>query len=364
MKIAFLIKSLQSSAGTERMATVIANGLVRSAGTEVDVITIHGCTPFFELDGRIRHFSIVPHKEWSRVMRHFGGYVLKLRRILKREGYDYVIDVDTVLSLLSLPAAAGLKTRVVSWEHFNANVNWGKFSYPLARRMASRLAHRVVVLTQADKALYGRRFGARNAVCIPNPVTVNSSEPSPLAEKRFVAVGRLHPQKGYDMLLDAWASTRCRREGWTLRIVGSGRWEERLGAQIDRLGVADSVEMLPATHEVEAMFRSASCFVLSSRFEGLPLVLIEAAAMGLPAVSFDCETGPREIIEDASTGLLVPPGDVGALAAAMDEMAADGEMRARMGAAALERSRLFSPGAILERWRALLGGETNKPIVE
>jgi glycosyltransferase involved in cell wall biosynthesis len=287
---------------------------------------------------------------------HYAGYIHRLRKTLRRGRYDYVIDVDTLMSLFSIPAAAGLGTRVISWEHCNANANWGRCTYPLARRVASRLAHRVVVLTDTDKAAFERRFGARRVVRIHNPVTIEAGEPSPLTEKRFLALGRFSPEKGYDMLLDAWASTRCRREGWALRIVGGGWSEGELRAQIDRLGVADSVEMLPATHEVEAMFRSASCFVLSSRFEGLPLVLIEAAAMGLPAVSFDCETGPREIIEDASTGLLVPPGDVAALAAAMDEIAADGEMRARMGAAALERSRLFSPGAILERWRALLNG--------
>jgi len=336
------------------MTTVIANSLVRH-GMEVDVVTIHGCTPFFELDGRIRHFTLVPHKEWSRTTRHWGGYVCKLRRVLKRGGYDFVVDVDTLLSVFSVPATVGLKTRVISWEHFNIGVNFGRVAYRVARRVAARFADRVVVLTDSDKAAWERKYGTHNAVRVWNPVTIETGgEPSPLAAKRFLAAGRLVEQKGFDMLLDAWAATACRHDGWSLRIVGSGWMEGILRAQIERLGMAESVEMLPATGDMARMYREASCFVLSSRFEGFGLVLLEAMAMGLPAVSFDCECGPREIMVPGETGVLVAPEDVAALAAAMDELAADVAGRARMGAAAVERAKLFAPDLIAAQWVELL----------
>lgn len=357
MKIALFIDSLHVSGGMERVTIEIANSLVQRAGMEVDIITIHGGEPFFDLDDRIKVFALVPHKRWSRVMRHYAGYVCRLRRVLKRGRYDCVITSDTLLSVFSIPAAWGLGVRVVSWEHNNANVNWGRIAYPISRFVASHFADRIVVLTDADKTTFKRKYGARNATRIVNPVTIDTDgEVSLLTDKRFLSVGRLSYEKGLDMMLDAWAATSCRSDGWSLRIVGSGGMEGELREQTVRLGIEDSVEMIPAVKDVRMFYREASCFVLSSRFEGFGLVLTEAASMGLPAISFDCECGPRGIILDGETGLLVPPEDVPALAAAMDELAADGARRARMGAAAIERSKLFAPDVITAQWVELLNG--------
>jgi glycosyltransferase involved in cell wall biosynthesis len=211
-----------------------------------------------------------------------------------------------------------------------------------------------VVLTDDDKATYEKKFGARNVVKIPNPVTIAVDKPSPLKDKRFLAIGRFSREKGFDMLLDAWALTRCRHKGWRLRVVGSGVLESELASQIERLDIGGSVELTPTVSDVRNLYRTASVLVMSSRNEGMPLVLIEAMAMGLPIVSFDCEAGPRNVVVDGVTGKLVPPENVEALAAAMDNMSGDANLRSRMSAAALERSRLFSPDAIMEQWMDLL----------
>jgi len=335
------------------MTTVIANRLVDEAHTRVDVICVHAGEPFFDLDARVGVVALT-HERATSITRNYAQYARRLRRVLRRERYDYVVDVCTAMSLLSLPASMGLATKVISWEHFNAGVDWNPVTTPLARWAASRRAHRVVVLTDADKATFERRWGARNVVRIANPVTIDAGEPSPLSEKRFLALGRFTPQKGFDLLLDAWARCKVRHEDWKLRIVGSGETEVELRDMIKRLELAASVEMLPPTRDVQRMYREASCFVLSSRFEGLPLVLIEAMAMGLPIVSFDCETGPREVVVNNLTGLLVPPEDTEALAAAIDRVASDWDNRVSMGNAALVRSRLFSLDAIARQWIALL----------
>jgi glycosyltransferase involved in cell wall biosynthesis len=339
------------------MTSVIANRLAAETRTRVDVIAIHAGDPFFELDRRIG-VTTLTHERQTSLTRNYARYVRRLRRVLRRERYDYLVDVCTAMSLLSLPASAGLPTRIISWEHFNAGVDWNPVTTPLARWAASRFAHRVVVLTDGDKATFERRWRARNVVRISNPVTIEAGEPSPLSEKRFLAVGRFSPQKGYDLLLDAWARTKVRHDDWKLRIVGSGGEEAAMRGQIERLRLAGSVEILPPTRDVRMMYREASCFVLSSRFEGLPLVLLEAMAMGLPVVSFDCETGPREIVVDNLTGLLVPPEDTEALAAAIDRVAEDWDNRVSMGNAALVRSRLFSLDAIAREWLSLLGDDT------
>ncbi len=350
MKIAFLIDTLTISGGAERVTCVLANALVRVVGIEVDIITHNVGKSFYDLDPRIGLISL-GSEEHSRFRSNIVWNIFRLRRIIRRNGYDYLIGIKPYWSIVSIPATIRLKTKVISTEHSNLSV--GGRADALGRWLSVRFAHRMVVLTDADKTAYARKYGERNIMRIYNPITIEPGKPSPLTDKRFLALGRFSPEKGLDMLLAAWASSGSRFEGWKLRIVGEGNTEQ-LSAQIEQLGIGDSTEILPRTKDVQRMYREASVYVMSSRFEGFPLVLIEAAAMGLPAVSFDVETGPREMIVNGETGLLVPPCDVSALVAAMDEMAADGEKLERMGAAALERSRLFSLDTIIAQWIELL----------
>lgn len=354
MSIAFFINALWNAGGTERITTVIAGELVKR-GIDADIITIHAGESFFKLDPRISVINLTDERQ-TKVSQHYLQYTRKLRSVLKRKRYDFLIDVCTAMSLMSIPAAAGLPTKIISWEHFNANVNWNRMTGLLARNAAARFARRIVVLTDGDKAVFERKFGARNAVCITNPLTIEPGEPSPLTERRVLAVGRFTPQKGFDLLLDAWAESKIRHEDWKLRIVGAGETEPEIREKIERLGLAGSVEIVPPVHDMGRMYREASIFVLSSRFEGFGLVLVEAAATGLPAVSFDCDHGPREIIENERTGVLVPPEDVTALAAAIDRVAGDWDSLVSMGRAALVRSRLFSLDTIADEWVALLEG--------
>jgi glycosyltransferase involved in cell wall biosynthesis len=344
--------SLWIPGGAERMTTLIAGELVRR-GVRVDIVCINGGEPFFELDPRIGVVALNPERD-NNFYRRYVRNVWRLHLILRRQKYDWLINVCTAWSLVSIPAALGTGTRVISWEHMNALERSSRLLGPLSRRLSALFARKVVVLTDDDKVTYEKKFGARNVVKIPNPVTIEVDEPSPLRDKRFLAIGRFSHEKGFDMLLDAWALTRCRHEGWKLRVVGSGILEGELAARIERLAVGGSVALTPTVSDVRDIYRHASVLVMSSRNEGMPLVLIEAMAMGLPIVSFDCEAGPRNVVVDGVTGKLVPPEDVVALAAAMDDMAADKTMRSRMSAAALERSRFFSPEAIMERWMDLL----------
>ena len=268
MTIAFLAYSLSISGGAERMLTLIANELVRREGMQVDIICVNAGEPFFELDPRIGVVSL-NQKSNTHFYRHYPRNVCRLRRVLRRRKYDRLIDVCVPWSPVSILASMGLSAKNISWEHLSALNNSSRFN-PVCRWMAACFAHRVVVLTDGDKATYEQKFGAKNVVRISNPVTIDAREPSPLKDRRFLAIGRFSAEKGFDMLLDAWALTRCRREGWSLRIVGSGPEERRYREQIERLGIGDSVEMLPPTRDIQKIYREASVYVLSSRTEGLP----------------------------------------------------------------------------------------------
>ena len=176
---------------------------------------------------------------------------------------------------------------------------------------AVRPLERLVVLTERDKTQW-QQAGCTNVVCIPNPCSINHqfeiiNHKSPI----LLAVGRLHEQKGFDLLLQAWQPIEQAHPEWTLRIVGEGDKHAALEAQIRGLGLQHAV-LAGQTADVVKEYRQASLFVLSSRYEGLPLALIEAMWCGLPCVAFDCPHGPAELLAE-DRGWLVPNGDIAVL---------------------------------------------------
>ena len=144
-----------------------------------------------------------------------------------------------------------------------------------------------------------------------------------------------------------------KKNGWKLRLVGDGEKREALEKQIDTLGLKDKVVLGKEENDMAAVYGGASIVALSSRYEGLPMVLLEAQAFGVPVVSFDCKCGPREIIEDGKTGLIVPEGDIDALAKALERLMENDELRKEMGQNAFRIAGKWRTDAIMEKWTAL-----------
>ena len=214
----------------------------------------------------------------------------------------------------------------------------------------------LVVLTDDDERDYRRMLeGAPTRIeRIPNALPALGGGVSSLDARVVVAAGRLTGQKGFDLLIRAWAGVAPSRPDWELKIFGDGKDREDLEGLIAELGLGGSVSLMGATTAIGEEFARASLFALSSRFEGFGMVLVEAMSKGLPVVSFDCPRGPAEIIEDGVDGVLVPNGDVDALAAAIVELTGDPERLRRMAAAGLAKSRLYEIGPIADRWDRLL----------
>jgi glycosyltransferase involved in cell wall biosynthesis len=211
----------------------------------------------------------------------------------------------------------------------------------------------LAVLTARDAFEYGNALGADVDVFeIPNSAKVTGPR-ADLTSQVVLAAGRLRREKGFDLLITAFALVHRDRPSWRLRICGSGHLRRELRAQAVAEGLADVVE-LPGRRDLSDEMARASIFALSSRFEGFPIVLLEAMRKGMAVVSFDCPTGPRELIDDHQNGILVPVGDTAALAAGIVELIDDDDLRRRCAAAAELSAQRYSPEEIGARWETLL----------
>jgi glycosyltransferase involved in cell wall biosynthesis len=213
-----------------------------------------------------------------------------------------------------------------------------------------------LALTRRDAKRYRRLLGGRTPVRrMTNGTPAWHGEHSTLTSKVVVAAGRLEPSKGFDLLVTAWQQVAAKHADWTLRIYGDGSKRGELEQQIDELGLRGRVSLEGYTTSLQDEMAKASLFVLSSRAEGYGMVLVEAMACGVPVVSTNCPTGPRDIITPGVDGLLVPNKDVDALAKAIIEMIElDDDRRREMGAAALAKAEERSQTAVSAEWDNLL----------
>jgi glycosyltransferase involved in cell wall biosynthesis len=268
----------------------------------------------------------------------------------------------TLAATVCLGTPVIVRERTTPWRHELGQI-WRLF-----RWLLYPFAERVVVQTEAVRR--AMKYVSKNRLeVIPNPAPpadgdvrscgYRKSSEAELrnwlgAQSYVLAVGRLEPVKGFDLLLRAYAEVVDSIGDTKLVILGEGTQRAALAHLAVELGISRKVFMPGLVDNPILFMRGAEAFVLSSRFEGFPNALLEAMSVGTPAISFDCEHGPADLIRSGHNGLLVPPEDVGALAAAMRFLLADRTARAKLGAAATEVSQRFSVEAVMTRWSTLV----------
>lgn len=353
-KIVFFIDSLSNSGGTERVTTVLANYFSEIKHYDISILTINNTgRNFFTLNNQVK-VEHLHKKKCNRYTRYIQNLFL-IRKFYNKHHPDYWIDVCSALSLMSIPALYKTNVKVITWEHFNANVEWNPITSPLARKIAVKYAYKVITLTRTDKKIYENRFKSNNVLCIPNPITIDKNSPiCNIMSHTVLAIGRLEKQKGFDMLLQIWSKTKCKDNGWNLRIIGKGKEKENLNNLIQSLNLSDTVSINTPTSNITTEYTNASIYVMSSRFEGLPLVLIEAASCGMPIISFDCETGPRDIINDGENGILIKPFNLEDFAKELDYLTENENIRQRFSENAKNSVLRFDINAISALWDNIL----------
>lgn len=349
-KIILVCEGLHNRAGIERMTVELANLLSEDYDVKIVVIdsfSYDSCP--FDIDSKVKVISL--GTSFKKSLRNLNIHIIEsLRKIFKEERPKTVITVAIPLVRLTAPACLGLRIQNIAWEHFN--ILAGSKMGTLFKTIAPWFVSKTVVLTEADEKYY-KKYLAPRIRTIPNFTTIGNNNPSKCENKVVLAVGRHAPQKGFDLLIKAWAKTDV--SGWKLRIVGSGDCKQKNEQLAKDLGVKDSIEFVEAHPNIANEFQNASCFVLSSRYEGLVLVLIEAKMMGLPCISFDCPNSPAEVINDGVDGWLVPPENIEALAKELILHLSDMDALRKAGTLGrMDAMNRYSPNTIKMNWISLI----------
>lgn len=361
MKIFIIISSL-SSGGAERVTATLANAWA-NRGWDVTVTTFASADlDFYPLNEPVHRIALDLAGD---SINFFQGLranlcrLVSLRRVLREKQPDIVLGMMATASVLGSLASIGLSCHVFVSERIHPpRLPIGKI-WSFLRRRAYPLTTRVIALTQESAQWLKTHVPGCRVAVIPNPVVfplplvepvLDPQEIVPKKQRLLLAVGRLAEQKGFDLLIESFVPIAAKHPDWILVILGEGPKRLMLEALITSLELNHRVKLPGRAGNIRDWYHRADFYVMSSLFEGFPNTLVEAMAHGCPAVSFDCDTGPRDIIRHKIDGLLVPIGDTPALTEALDQLIGDIDLRIRYGARAADARERFSLDRILTLW--------------
>lgn len=344
--------------------TLLTRGLLAN-GHSVTVITLYNeDSDFFVLPKEAERIALGVDGDSATVIHGLGNNLQRLRvlrRAIKSSRPDAVISHIYRTNVMTILAVGKTGVPVIVVEHNDPGMNpagriWGTLrrrTYPRARKLVS-------VSRGVDKHFSWLSEEKRTVIHNPlelledrHGVSYPGAEANP-PRRWITAMGRLTPQKGFDLLLQALARIAGRHPDWGLMIIGEGQLRGELEALTNQLGLSQSVSFPGLLANPLPALRNSKLFVMASRFEGFPYAALEAMACGLPVIYTDCPSGPREIIREGVDGLLVPNGDVAALAAAMDRLMSDDAERSRLAERASEVLERFGSAKIVAQWEDLL----------
>ncbi len=353
MKIAFLIQDITTQGGTERTTCCVAAEL-RRRGHDVSIVSVfhNEQQPHYTAEEvPIYYLTNATYSAKKSALYRLMQVIMtigKARKCPVLEEADAIICQKVLASTVAY--LAGYKNKSIAAEHFA----YGMYT-PWLRKMRHRLYRRmraVVTLTDKDKRCYLQEH-LNEVYTIPNMVSVSPLPYQGENSHRIVSVGRLSRQKGYDLLLQAVMDIADEMGDFYINIYGEGEEREALEKQCEQLGLTDKVHFCGYTRAIEQVYADSAFYVMSSRFEGFPMVLLEAAACGLPILSFDCPQGPAILLKDGG-GIVVEADDTHALGQAILQMIQDPALRAQYRNQLEHVVAPYRPSVIGEQWEVLL----------
>lgn len=361
MKIVYFCSSLTIVGGYARVITLKANYLADVYGYDVIVITVDdGYELPYKLSSKVKHIdlgikvyclSMFNPRRLINTIRLF----FKLKKVLLKGKADYVLSQVVNEALLLLKMKDGSRKIVeahfpyVAEERFSKTLS-GKVSLILKRALVKG-CDKFVTLTRKDAEYW--HWIRKDIIIIPNPTMLPFLGGTYVKHKQIIAVGRLTEAKGYDILVDIWKIVADRHPDWKLVIYGDGECRTELEENIKKNNLTDSFILAGFTNDVYSKMQESAMFVMSSRFEGYPMALIEAMACGLPCVSFDIHCGPSDIINDGVNGFLVEFNDIRGMADKIMLLIENPELLLDMSCHSVEKSKSFDSDIVMDNWKRL-----------
>ena len=355
-KLCFFSGDITRSGGTERVAVQLANALQEDNTYEICFVSLteQQEKPFYPLYPEINRYRL--GEKWLNPGPGYIPLIGKLRKFLKEQQIDIIVDIDIVLDVLAIPATKRLKTKVVSWEHFTTDFELSVLYRKVILKYSVKRSDYVVVLTDGDLEEYQNRLGRKKAICrIYNPVAYLLQEETELKRKNMIlSVGRLVSEKGIEYIKKVSVEILQRYPEWQWVILGEGPEWENLEQFIVEHHLQNRLILKGNVENVDEYLRQASIFVLTSKYEGLGLSMLEARAMKVPCVSFDIKMGPRELIQNEMDGYLVPPFDCDEMIRKIEMLINNPERRTQFAEKAFLSMDEFRVEKITGQWKEIL----------
>lgn len=376
MKLVFCIKGTKNSGGMEKVLSQRVNYLVKNFGYDITIITTENNNSrfqtknsFFYFDPKIRildleidyfnciNFNIIKRNFVKKQKNYL--HLKRLNKIIEQIKPDILVslgDLDRfILYKVSFPCKKILE------HHFDKktftgerkfNTFFGKILSFYGNYREKKLINKYdefLVLTYEDK----EAWKDNKIKVINNPLPFNSKKISSCKNKKIISIGRLDEQKGFDILIDVWKKINEKHYDWILEVYGEGSLRKELQDKIDSSNLTDTLILKGNEKNIQSKYLESSIYVMSSRYEGMPMVLLEAMSCGLPLVSFDCPCGPKDIIKDGENGFLIKFGNIDEMVEKINYLIENEDKRIDMGKKSKELSYNYSEEKIMNQWKNL-----------
>jgi glycosyltransferase involved in cell wall biosynthesis len=358
MKLLYITNGINGSGGLERVLSIKASYLAENLGYEVHIAGLNDSTShlFYDFSAKIKLHAVAVS---GNPIQYIKNYVSGFKKLVNQINPDIIIVCDDGLKGFFIPTILGKSKPIIYERHVSKNIEFRKNASVfkmistkiklLLMDFLSKTFDKFVVLTNENR----REWKGKNVVVISNPLSFYPNESSTLENKKVIAVGKQSHQKGYDLLLKSWKLVQQKNPDWQLEIYGKKDASQGLEELAKQLEIENSVAFFEPEKNIKEKYLQSSIYVMSSRFEGFGMVLIEAMACGVPCVSFDCPFGPSDIIKDNQDGFLVEKGNTIQLAEKLNVLIENEALRTDFGKKAKQNVKRFQPEIVLKQWDEL-----------